>query len=80
MIYHLIGQQCSVMKQFVLITGLFNSIIRACPYCAASDTIGGGLSVYIPLVGIILSPMVMVLGAILYIRKKEPNNSFEENK
>ncbi|MBT3662545.1 MAG: hypothetical protein HOG73_11960 [Candidatus Marinimicrobia bacterium] len=45
----------------------------ACPYCATSDTIGGGLSVYIPLVGIIVSPFLMVFGAIVYIRKKDLN-------
>lgn len=47
--------------------------IMACPYCATSDTIGGGLSVYIPLVGIIVSPFLMVFGAIVYIRKKDLN-------
>jgi hypothetical protein len=72
MIWLSIGHYNSVKKAGLVMLLLMSSII-ACPYCAASDTIGGGLSVYIPLVGIILSPFVMVFGAIVYIRKKDHN-------
>ncbi len=72
MTWHSIGHYNFVKKALLIILILMSSIM-ACPYCAASDTIGGGLSVYIPLVGIILSPFVMVFGAIIYIRKKDHN-------
>lgn len=51
--------------------------IWACPYCATSDTLGSGLSAYVPLVGIIVSPFIMVFGVVMYIRKKDHNNDFE---
>ncbi len=44
--------------------------IWACPYCATNDSIGGGLSVYIPLAGIIISPFIIVGGVVYYIKSK----------
>ena len=72
MIWHLIGLY-NLLKKIGITILLLMGPIMACPYCATSDTIGGGLSVSIPLVGIIVSPFLMVFGAIVYIRKKDLN-------
>lgn len=58
------------MKKFVLIFSFTGSIMYSCPYCAAGDTIGSSLSVYVPLAFIIIIPFILS-GLFIYIAKKQ---------
>jgi len=49
----------------------------ACPYCAVSDTLSSGISIYVPLVGIILSPFILVFSFFLIVKNNDSNNKFE---
>jgi|TARA_B100000315_G_scaffold244755_1_gene269845 hypothetical protein len=58
------------MKKLVLIISFTGSIIYSCPYCAAGDTIGSSLSVYVPLASIIIIPFILS-ALFIYVTKKQ---------
>lgn len=53
---------------------LYGNFVWACPYCAASDTIGTTISAYVPLAGIIISPFILVGLFITFLKKKNLND------